>query len=98
VIDHGKMIAEGNPRDLIAAHIESQVIEAYGGNALAWGESSGRRMAERYEISGETVFCYTNDAQPLLDSLAPVSGVRYIHRPANLEDLFLKLTGREMRD
>ena len=98
VIDHGKMIAEGNPRDLIAAHIESQVIEAYGENALAWGESSGRSMAERYEISGETVFCYTNDAQPLLDSLATVSGVRYIHRPANLEDLFLKLTGREMRD
>ena len=98
VIDHGKMIAEGNPRDLIAAHIESQVIEAYGENALAWGASSGRGMAERYEISGETVFCYTNDAQPLLDSLASVSGVRYIHRPANLEDLFLKLTGREMRD
>jgi lipooligosaccharide transport system ATP-binding protein len=98
VIDHGKMIAEGNPRDLIAAHIESQVIEAYGENALAWGEASGRGMSERYEISGETVFCYTNNAQPLLDSLATVSGVRYIHRPANLEDLFLKLTGREMRD
>lgn len=98
VIDHGKMIAEGNPRDLIAAHIESQVIEAYGENALTWGESTARKMAERYEISGETVFCYTNDAQPLLDSLATVSGVRYIHRPANLEDLFLKLTGREMRD
>ncbi|MET0964269.1 MAG: ATP-binding cassette domain-containing protein [Noviherbaspirillum sp.] len=98
VIDHGKMIAEGNPRDLIAAHIESQVIEAYGENALAWGASSGRTMAARYEVSGETVFCYTNDAQPLLDSLATVSGVRYIHRPANLEDLFLKLTGREMRD
>ena len=98
VIDHGKMIAEGNPRDLIAAHIESQVIEAYGENALSWGESTGRRMAERYVVSGETVFCYTNDAQPLLDSLATVSGVRYIHRPANLEDLFLKMTGREMRD
>jgi len=98
VIDHGKMIAEGNPRDLIAAHIESQVIEAYGENAREWGETRGRRIAERYEISGETVFCYTNDAQPLLDSLANVSGVRYIHRPANLEDLFLQLTGREMRD
>ena len=98
VIDHGKMIAEGNPRDLIAAHIESQVIEAYGENAREWGETRGRRIAERYEISGETVFCYTNDAQPLLDSLATVSGVRYIHRPANLEDLFLQLTGREMRD
>jgi hypothetical protein len=24
--------------------------------------------------------------------------VRYLHRPANLEDLFIKLTGRELRD
>jgi len=98
VIDHGKMIAEGAPRDLIAAHIETQVVEAYGENALAWAESVARRLADRYEISGETVFCYTNNAQPLVDSLADANGVRYIHRPANLEDLFLKLTGREMRD
>jgi lipooligosaccharide transport system ATP-binding protein len=98
VIDHGRMIAEGGPRELIAAHIESQVVEAYGENALAWGESVGRRLAARYEVSGETVFCYTNDAKPLVDSLSTTPGVRYIHRPANLEDLFLKLTGREMRD
>jgi lipooligosaccharide transport system ATP-binding protein len=26
------------------------------------------------------------------------TGLRYLHRPANLEDLFLKLTGRELRD
>ncbi|NAZ94721.1 nodulation factor ABC transporter ATP-binding protein NodI, partial [Vibrio toranzoniae] len=25
-------------------------------------------------------------------------GLRYLHRPANLEDVFLRLTGREMRD
>ena len=50
------------------------------------------------EISGETVFCYVNDAQPLLESLHTTQGVHYLHRPANLEDLFLKLTGREMRD
>jgi lipooligosaccharide transport system ATP-binding protein len=98
VIDHGKMIAEGSPRDLIAQHIEAQVVEVYGENAVTWGEAEGRRKSARIEISGETVFCYTNDAQPLLDSLQTVQDVRYIHRPANLEDLFLKLTGREMRD
>jgi lipooligosaccharide transport system ATP-binding protein len=98
VIDHGKMIAEGSPRALIGQHIEAQVVEVYGENALAWGAAEGRRKSARFEISGETVFCYTNDAQPLLDSLQAIPGVRYIHRPANLEDLFLKLTGREMRD
>lgn len=98
VIDHGKMIAEGPPRSLIAQHIESEVVEVYGEGALDWGNREGRGKSARIEVSGETVFCYTNDAKPLLESLATVEGVRYIHRPANLEDLFLKLTGREMRD
>ncbi len=98
VIDQGHMIAEGSPSDLIRQHIEAQVVEVYGENALAWGESEGRGKSARIEVSGETTFCYTNDAQSLLGSLHAMQGVRYIHRPANLEDLFLKLTGREMRD
>lgn len=98
VIDHGKLIAEGSPRELIARHIEAEVVEVYGENALAWGGEKGRHHAARLEISGETVFCYTDDAKPLLESLQHIAGVRYLHRPANLEDLFLKLTGREMRD
>jgi len=98
VIDHGKMIAEGAPQALIAQHIEAEVLEVYGENAKAWAEQHGKNHAARLEYSGETVFCYTNDAQSLLTSLQQVQGVRYQHRPANLEDLFLKLTGREMRD
>lgn len=98
VIDHGQMIAEGSPRDLIAQHIEAEVVEVYGDNARAWSSEEGRAKAGRIEVSGETVFCYTNDAQPLLQSLHTTQGVRYLHRPANLEDVFLKLTGREMRD
>jgi lipooligosaccharide transport system ATP-binding protein len=98
VIDHGKKIAEGAPRDLIAQHIEAQVVELYGDGALAWSQAEGKTKAARLEISGETVFCYTNDVQPILDSLGNYKNVRYLHRPANLEDLFLKLTGREMRD
>ncbi len=101
VIDHGRLIAEGAPRELIARHIESQVVEVYGDGATDWavqGKAQGKALAERIEISGETVFCYTNRAEPVLQDLAGVDGLRYLHRPANLEDLFLKLTGREMRD
>ena len=101
VIDHGRLIAEGAPRELIAAHIESQVVEVYGDGATDWAaqnKTAGKALAERVEISGETVFCYTNQADPLLQELAHADGLRYLHRPANLEDLFLKLTGREMRD
>ncbi len=98
VMDVGAKIAEGTPRDLIAAHIEASVVEVFGDGAKAWAETEASRLAPRVEISGETVFCYTDAPQPLIDHLMQRPALRYLHRPANLEDVFLKLTGREMRD
>lgn len=97
VIDQGKLIAEGAPRELIGKHIEPQVVEVYGENVDDW-VAHARALADRIEISGETAFCYTQSAEALVQNLAGQTGLRYLHRPANLEDLFLKLTGREMRD
>ena len=102
VIDHGRKIAEGRPRELIAQHLEAEVVEVYGTGALALAEAAEheglRALAARVEVSGETVFFYTPDAQPLLQALAPMHQLRTLHRPANLEDLFLKLTGRQIRE
>jgi len=100
VIDHGRKIAEGKPRELIAQHLEPDVVEVYGAGALALAEDAALRgLAARVEVSGETVFFYTQDARRLLDALmAAHGGLRTFHRPANLEDLFLKLTGRQIRE
>jgi lipooligosaccharide transport system ATP-binding protein len=98
VLDHGKKIAQGRPRDLIAQHLESDVVEVYGNGALELVESPLKALAARVEVSGETVFCYTQHAKPLLDELAAHPKLRTLHRPANLEDLFLKLTGRQIRE
>jgi lipooligosaccharide transport system ATP-binding protein len=98
VIDHGRMIASDSPRALIATHVEPEVIEVYGDEARTWATTRGRQLADRLELAGETAFCYARDSAPLLADLAHAPGVRYLHRPANLEDLFIKLTGRELRD
>jgi len=97
VLDHGRKIAEGRPRDLIAEHLESDVVEVYGDGAAAAGRRHAA-LAERVETSGETVFFYLREPKRLLDALASDHSIRYLHRPANLEDLFLKLTGRQIRD
>jgi len=98
VIDHGVLIASDTPRALLAAHVEPEVVEVYGDEAKTWAEMHGRRLSKRLELAGDTAFCYARDAAPLLADLATRAGVRYLHRPANLEDLFIKLTGRELRD
>ncbi|WP_390348113.1 ATP-binding cassette domain-containing protein [Variovorax boronicumulans] len=98
VLDHGRKIAEGRPRDLIAEHLEPDVVEVYGNGALSLaGSAELQALAARVEVSGETVFFYTQDARRLLDALTQHGGLRTFHRPANLEDLFLKLTGRQIR-
>ncbi len=98
IMDHGKIIAEGEPRTLIAQHVEPQVVETYGERAAEWADNYGRHHAERCEATGETIFCYTHDPAPLIADLDGRSDLRYLHRRASLEDVFLKLTGRELRD
>ena len=98
VLDHGKKIAEGKPRDLIAEHLEPDVVEVFGVGALALADGPLRAMASRLEVSGETVFFYTSNASAMLTALHAYPQLRTLHRPANLEDLFLKLTGRQIRE
>jgi len=98
VLDHGRKIAEGRPRDLIAAHLEPDVVEVFGNGAQALADHPVRAFASRLEISGETLFFYTHQAPALLQALHAFPQLRILHRPANLEDLFLKLTGRQIRE
>ena len=98
VLDHGKKMTEGTPRQLIADNLEPDVVEVYGAGALALLDSPLKALAARTEVSGETVFFYTQDSKTLLAALTDYPLLRTLHRPANLEDLFLKLTGRQIRE
>lgn len=103
VIDNGSKIAQGKPQELIVREIGCDVVEVYGDDLNAL-RALLTQLADRVEASGETLFCYARDPQPLVTALRTQSethtmpGLRYLHRPANLEDVFLRLTGREMRD
>ncbi|HUQ76867.1 MAG TPA: ATP-binding cassette domain-containing protein [Burkholderiales bacterium] len=97
IMDRGRLIAIGTPRALIAEHIEPQVVEVHGNGYEQWIQHA-RTLAPRVERAGDTVFVYTSDVAPVLASLAGQSELAYLHRPASLEDVFLKLTGRDLRD
>jgi lipooligosaccharide transport system ATP-binding protein len=97
IMDHGRIIASGSPRALIARHIEPQVVEVHGAGVEAWMERA-KSLAARVERVGDTVFSYAENLEPLLRSLEGQSELVYLHRPASLEDVFLKLTGRDLRD
>ena len=97
IMDHGRLIAIGSPRELIAEHIEPHVVEVHGNGVDAW-LSRARSVAPRFERAGDTVFAYAGDVAPVLATLEGQPELSYLHRPASLEDVFLKLTGRDLRD
>ena len=97
IMDHGVILDQGAPQALISRHVEAEVIEIRNGNEDLV-QHIGERGDCRIEQHGTSHYCYSRDARPLVDSLRKAGEVTYLHRPANLEDVFLKLTGRELRD
>ena len=97
ILDHGRIVTEGAPRALIETHIEPAVVEVFGEGLADWTRDHGR-VCQRSETVGETLFCYTDSAERVIDALSGAQALRYVHRPSNLEDVFLKLTGRDLRD
>jgi lipooligosaccharide transport system ATP-binding protein len=97
IMDHGRLIAIGTPRQLIAEYIEPHVVEVHGTGVEPWMERA-RSVAARVERAGDTVFAYATDVRPVLSTLEGQAELSYLHRPASLEDVFLKLTGRDLRD
>ncbi|MES5486880.1 nodulation factor ABC transporter ATP-binding protein NodI [Bradyrhizobium sp. INPA03-11B] len=97
VLEQGRKIAEGKPQELIDAHIGCDVVEIYGGNPRDLC-AQVRPYVRHMEVSGETLFCYASDPEQVRAQLRGYAGLRLLHRPPNLEDVFLRVTGRELEN
>lgn len=98
IMDAGSILEDGSPTELIKKHIAPHVVEVHGNDITTWHQQQGMQYNLRHEKIGDTYFYYGNDVMPLLNNLANQTQLVYLHRPANLEDVFIKLTGRELRD
>ena len=96
IIDHGKLITQGAPKDLIRIHCQKEVLEIR-------GELPDRLFTElgyqrsRFEQAGDTYYLYSDDPTELLETAAALPELACLHRQSGLEDVFLRLTGRELR-
>jgi lipooligosaccharide transport system ATP-binding protein len=97
VIDRGRVITQGSPADLIRGHVEPHVIELQGLPGAILPLLDGLHGTRLLSI-GETHYCYCMELTPVLARLQQSPELRYTHRVANLEDVFLKLTGHELRE
>ena len=95
IIDNGTLLAQDSPTDLIRKYCESDVLEIRGGIPK---EAVGRLPPScRTEHAGESLYIYSNHAKPLLELAQGLPDTACLHRHSGLEDVFLRLTGRELR-
>jgi lipooligosaccharide transport system ATP-binding protein len=98
IMDKGKIIEEGNPTELVKKHAGNEVLEVdYDEKLLpslkeAFPDSGFERLGDRLQI-------FTNQPHGVFEGFLqdhPMQNVTI--RKANLEDVFLKLTGRGLRE
>jgi len=101
VMDHGTIVAEGTPRELIARHSTREVVELrFGADSLEELHDRLAPFATRIEVLPDRVLLYVDDGDDTLrnihaQGLAPDSA---LVRRSSLEDVFLHLTGRTLVD
>ncbi len=99
IMDKGKKIIEGNPRKLLTDNLEKYVMEIYGiyrdeDTCLKFFKENGIR----YEFFMDTLFAFCNDSTLLAGFGDTLRNEDYHIRRSNLEDLFLKVTGRSLNE
>jgi lipooligosaccharide transport system ATP-binding protein len=97
IMDHGRILVEGPPADLVRTRVGREVVEVWG-----YPEDlprHARASGWTFEAGSDRLFIYTDAGEAVFRDIAGrYPAERCTVRPAGLEDLFLKLTGRELRE
>ncbi|MGC5583114.1 ABC transporter ATP-binding protein [Ornithinimicrobium sp. W1665] len=101
VVDHGRIMAQGSPRQLIREHSTREVVEVRFGsqrNAQVVADLEG--VGTRNEVLPDRILVYTDDGEAALEEIARrgLHPVTSLVRRSSLEDVFLRLTGRTLVD
>ena len=98
IMDHGQIIAEGPPTELVRQSASREVVEVrppLGELASVQARLSG--LGLQVERAGTALLAYSSDGVELERRLAS-EGLHVLYRTANLEDVFLRLTGRSFEE
>jgi lipooligosaccharide transport system ATP-binding protein len=99
IMHSGRILQQGRPADLVRAEVGEEVIEVRGDETLhraVVATVDGKSI--RWERAGDTLYLYCREGRELLPILSRLRPSHLLHRPASLEDLFLKLAGRSLQE
>ncbi len=95
LIDDGKILDEGTPKELISRHVKPHVFDVTKPVPQELKNAVTIRSAVQEDV-GDSVLFYVEDAAGFRKAIP--EHATYLHRPSNMEDVFLNLTGRKLRE
>jgi len=96
IMDNGQILVEGTPKELIKKYVGDHIVEAENTTEI---KTCLEKNSVKYEVANESVEIYNENVSDITNLILKEcvdSGVTA--RPATLEDVFLKLTGRKLRE
>ncbi len=98
IMDHGRILDEGAPDELVERHAGEEVAQVRTRSDAVLEQLRERLAGTPYrlnEVGALVTISSDNGHRP---DISDIDGVRVTYRPGNLEDVFMVLTGRELRD
>jgi lipooligosaccharide transport system ATP-binding protein len=97
LMDSGLIVEEGNPQELIKRYVGKEVFEVrYAEPRKVLSLLCG--LSFKHEVAGDTMYIYSQDGQEIGKRLMEMPDAEILHRRANLEDVFFRLTGKDLKD
>ena len=98
IMDHGKIIEKGNPTKLVKKHVGTEVLEVLY-NEEAMNCLKGYFPDSRIDVDGDKIQVFANKPRGVIAKILEEASFKgALIRDSNLEDVFLKLAGRRLRD
>jgi lipooligosaccharide transport system ATP-binding protein len=99
IMNNGKILTIGNPRDLISEKIGTQVVEFHvARHELQYYLTRLTSLGFQYQVIRDQVNVYLPSADQVKNVLHIVSNLKVTTRPSTLSDVFLRLAGHDLRD
>lgn len=98
IMNEGLILTQGSPRELVERYVGKEVVELRLKEGAEPPMASLEGLQFTMERAGDTLFISSDDGDSLLKRVIEIKEVEFLHRHATLEDVFLKLTGRELRE
>lgn len=98
IMHKGRKIMSDQPQNLLKQHVEKFVLEVTGADSVSALDPGELSQHVRIERAEETTRLYSDDTEKLRALAGKLHGAQYYLRQANLEDVFLRATGRGLDD